>query len=123
MKQVLCKVCEFDYAHIIGTMNVKDNDRYQATEVIVNNEYSISTNARHEYRSQGNVHILFGCEEGHFFIKSFDGHKGNMFEDENPLMDGLAEYLNDKYKDEEYLTLTLDFELLGNIENYFKSAE
>jgi len=121
MNQVLCKVCEHDYTHIIGTIHVKDNDHYQATEIIVNHKYSIPTNAEYRYRSQGNVHILFSCEGGHFFMKSFDGHKGNVMEDENPLMDELVDFLNDKYKNEKALKLEIDFELLGCIESYFKS--
>ncbi len=115
-----CSVCDFDYTHIIGTIQVKDNDNYQTTEFIVNHEYRISAEKKYNFRSQGNIHILLRCEEGHFFIKSFDGHKGNVHIDENPLMDELAYYLNKVYKKQKELTLYFDFELLGNIEKFLK---
>ncbi|MDF1510670.1 hypothetical protein PZE06_21275 [Robertmurraya sp. DFI.2.37] len=118
---LLCPVCDYDYSHIIATLQVKDNDDYQTTEVIVNQTYPISVKTEYKYRSQGNMHILFQCEEGHYFIKSFDGHKGNVSIDENPLMDELAEYLNRVYKDQKKLSLSFNYELLGNIEKFLKS--
>lgn len=115
---VLCSVCDFDYTHIIGTIQVKVNDDYQATEFIVNQEHHISVKTKYEFRSQGNLHLLLRCEDGHFFVKSFDGHKGMVFIDENKLMVELANHLNRVYEKEDKLTLSLNYELLGNIEKY-----
>lgn len=119
MNTLHCSVCEFEYTHLIGTIQVKENDSYMATEVIVNHEHRISTNVKYNFRSQGNIHLLFRCENGHFFIKSFDGHKGNVYIDDNPLMDELADYLNKAYKEQTELTLYFNYELLGNIEKFF----
>lgn len=119
MENVLhCPVCDFDYSHIIGTIQVKDNDNYQSTEFIINHTFPISAKVHYEYRSQGNIHILFICESGHYFIKSFDGHKGNIFVDENPLMNELTDFLNNVYKDRDEWNDSLDYELLANIEKF-----
>lgn len=120
---VSCQICNFEYSHIVGTIQVVDNDSYKATKVIINNEYSILTKVPYEYRSQGNIHILFRCEEGHFFIISFDGHKGMVFFNDNRLMDELVEYLNQKYNNQHEFSLSLDSEILGNIENFFRKKE
>lgn len=115
---VICSVCEHDYTHILGTIQVKDDDHYHATEFIINQEYRIPAMVKYNFRSQGNIHILFKCESGNFFIKSFDGHKGNVHIDDNPLMDELAEYLNKTYKKQKESSLSFDYELLGNIEKF-----
>lgn len=120
---LLCSVCKFDYTHFIGTIQVTDNDEYQACDFIVNQKYPITVKTKYEYRSQGNLHLLFRCEDGHFFIKSFDGHKGNVFIDNNQLMDDLASYLNEVYKEDEKRSLSLDYELLGNIEKFLFSKK
>lgn len=117
---VLCSVCDHDYTHIMGTIQVKDDDQYQTTEFIINQEYRIPAQVKYKFRSQGNIHIIFRCESGHFFIKSFDGHKGNVHIDSNPLMEELADYLNKTYKKQKESSLSFDFELLGNIEKFIK---
>lgn len=118
-----CSVCNHDYAHLIGTIEVIDNDEMQAIEFIINNKYSIKIKTKYEYRSQDNIHLLFRCEDGHFFIKSFDGHKGNIFMDENALMDELTSYLNGVYQNEKDLFFTFNYELLGNIEKFLKTQK
>lgn len=120
---MLCSVCGFDYTHLIGTIEVIDNDEYQAVEFIINNKYPISTKFKYGYRSQGNIHLLFRCEDGHFFIKSFDGHKGNVFMDDNILMDELASFLNDLYKNDEERFLSFNYGLLANIEKFLKAKK
>lgn len=120
---MLCSVCDFDYTHLIGTIEVIDNDEYQAVEFIINNKYPISTNVKYGYRSQGNIHLLFRCEDGHFFIKSFDGHKGHVFMDDNSLMDDLSSYLNDIYGNDEELFFSFDYGLLANIEKFLKTRK
>lgn len=120
---MLCPVCDSNYTHILGTLEVKDNDEKQTTAVLVNHQHSIPVQVPYNYRSQGNLHILFRCESGHFFMKSFDGHKGNVFIDDNSLMDELVKYLNRFYSDDEGSSLSFDYELLGNIEKFLKSRE
>ena len=122
-KTVHCLICDFEYSHIVATLQVTDDDNNQTTEIVVNHTYSIMAKMKYQYRSQGNIHILFQCEDGHFFIKSFDGHKGIVFMDTNPLMDELTEHLNKVYKGQEELSLSFDFELLGNIEKFFKHKD
>lgn len=124
MNNVLrCPLCEYDYIHLIGTIEVIDNDEGQAIEFMINHKHSLAIKTKYEYRSQGNIHLLFRCEDGHFFIKSFDGHKGNVFMDENTLMDELTSYLNEVYQNEKNLFFTLSFELLGNIEKFLKTQK
>jgi hypothetical protein len=118
-KYLHCPICDFDYSHIIATLQVTDDDNNQTTEVVVNHTYPIKVKTDYRYRSQGNIHILFQCEDGHFFIKSFDGHKGNVYIDTNPLMAELTDHLNKVYNDQEELSLSFDFEILGNIEKFF----
>lgn len=120
-----CSVCDFDYTHLIGIIEVIDNDEYQAVEFIINNKYPISTKVKYGYRSQGNIHLLFRCEDGHFFIKSFDGHKGNVYTDDNTLMDELSSYLNHLYEGEsdEERFLSFNYGLLANIEKFLKTKK
>ncbi|MET3507046.1 hypothetical protein [Halalkalibacter oceani] len=120
--KLICPVCDFDHMHILGFIEVRDDDDYQTKEVIVNNQYRIPVKTRYNYRSQGNIHLLFICEDGHFSIKSFDGHKGVVVIDENILMDNLSSYLNGVYR-ENQASWAFNFELLGHIENFFLKVE
>lgn len=122
-KYLHCPICDFEYANIIATLEVSDDDHYQTKEVVVNHTYPIRVKTEYSYRSQGNIHILFQCEDGHFFIKSFDGHKGIVNIDSNLLMDELTEHLNIVYKDKKDISLGFDFVLLGNIEKFFKHKD
>lgn len=61
---------------------------------------------------------MFRSEFGPFFYKGFDGHKGNVYYDSNELMQGLIDYLNTKNME---MNLSFDYNLLGVIEEYFKS--
>lgn len=123
METVLCRVCDFDYTHIIGMIEVKEDDRGRTTEVMINHQHSIMVNVDYNFRSQGNLHILFRCESGHYFIKSFDGHKGMVFTDENILMNDLADYLNGIYEKDQKLSLIFDYTLLGNIEQFLMKRQ
>lgn len=122
-KFVECHVCNFEYSHILGTIHVEDDDDYHIKKLIIDSKYTILTNIKYEYRSQGNIHILFRCEDGHFFIKSFDGHKGIVNYDDNKFMEQLAEYLNQTYDDQTEFSFDLNFELIGNIEKYLRMKE
>jgi len=115
-----CPTCDFENNHIIATLTVEDDDSYGTSQIIVNGKYSISARVKYGFRSQGNIHILFSCESGHFFIKSYDGHKGIVFIDENSLMDELVEYLNGFNKNNEDAKWSFDYEILGQIESFFK---
>ena len=118
---MLCPICDFENNHIIAHITAIDNDNYETTEFIINGKYNISARLKYNFRSQGNIHILFSCEDGHFHAKSFDGHKGIVFVDENPLMDEIALYLNEVYKDSQDSKYYFDFEILGHIEKFLKS--
>lgn len=123
MGRLECKVCEFDYSHLIGVIQVECADENLALQFIINGEHEISCNALYPYRSQGNVHLLFRCEHGHFFIISFDGHKGNVYVEDNKLMDRLADFLNEKTAEERKrgsYTLRLTPEMVGYIEEFLK---
>jgi len=112
-----CSVCEDDYTHLVTTLKFEDDDHYKTTKVTVNSQYEIPCAVEYRFRSQGNIHLVFICEEGHYFIKSFDGHKGNVLVDENPLIDDLSRYLNENNNQDE-MRLNFDFKLLGQIESF-----
>lgn len=116
-----CGVCGFDYTHLVATIEAYDNDNYELTELVVNRQYTIvcRSKKRYNFRSQGNVHLLYRCEDGHFSIISFDGHKGVVLVDQNPLMNDLARFLNEKTKEQrkkQQLSFEMDYTLLGYIE-------
>lgn len=110
-----------DCMHIVALLCLNDDDSYNITSVTINEKYTIeipvTKTIRTPYRSQGNYHILFSSETGPYFYKGFDGHKGNMFFDANPVMDDLVKYIN-KAKVES--KSAFDFELLGVIEKFFR---
>lgn len=119
MKIMKCPHCDYENNHLIGILEIEADDHYQTIRVIVNNEYSIPVKTKYEYRSQGNIHLLFRCESGHYFIKSFDGHKGSVFIDENHLMRKLEKHFN-------IVAVNADighFQLLGEIEKCIQIIE
>lgn len=120
MEEMLhCTVCGFEYNHLIGTIEVKtDDDSKKAEEFIIAGKHSIKAKLPYEHRSQGNIHLLFQCESGHFFIKSFDGHKGNVHLDANTLMTELSSYLTKAYEDNQWIHSDFNYELIGNIEKF-----
>lgn len=121
-----CGVCGYDHMHLIGIIEAYDNDSYELTKLVINKEHIIKPDKkiRYEYRSQGNVHLLYRCEEGHFSITSFDGHKGIVVVNQNPLMDALTGFLNEKTKEqreEGHLGFQMDFTILSYIEQFLSS--
>lgn len=108
----------------MATINFYD-DFYNLIAVRVSGKYDIrlSKKMRYDFRSQGNIHLLFICEHGHYFHKSFDGHKGNVFVDENTIMDELCNFLNNKRIDEEDIYWGLNYKLLAHIEEFFNKSE
>lgn len=125
---LICK-CGSECTHLIGIIEVETNDDYETTGLIIDKKYSIEGRMKYKYRSQGNIHLLFRCEEGmHHTIKSFDGHKGTVYIDDNELMTELSKYLDEVYSDESHSqvlnhSFSMDFQLLGNIEKFVSSRD
>lgn len=115
--ELTCKHCGGNYVHFLGSFTVDDDNHYKTSEVELNGKYVFTVKARYDYRSQGNIHLLFICENGDYFIKSFDGHKGNVHIDQNSLMEELEEHLNEQSSDS--YSFHVDNELLQNIKEYF----
>lgn len=121
-----CGVCGFNYMHLIAIIEAHDNDHHELIKLVVNKEHTITcqNEKRYDYRSQGNVHLLYRCEEGHFSIVSFDGHKGNVIFNRNLLMDDLATFLNEMTKEQREkgaLSFQMDFTILGYIEQFLST--
>lgn len=118
-KLLECLVCDNDYTHLVTTLSFEDDDSYKTTKVTVGGRYEIPCTVEYRFRSQGNIHLIFICEDGHYFIKSFDGHKGNVLIDENPLIDDLSRYLNENNGQDD-MRFNFDFKLLGQIESFLQ---
>lgn len=113
-----CPVCKFENTHFITTIGLKDDDCNNLIAASINGaKIAILRKVKYPYRSQKSVHLLFVCEEQHYFHKSFDGHKGIISIDSNPIMDQLCNYLNDT-KIEYNMDITQD--LIKEIEVFFK---
>lgn len=120
MEKVLpCSICNLQNTHLITTFSFTDNDSYVATNVEIDGRININIDTQYNYRSQGNIHLLFLCEDGHYFAKSFDGHKGGVFLDTNSPMDKLVKFLNENETLKDDYTFTLSDKLLGIIVSYF----
>jgi len=79
--------------HLRFTISFEDDDSYHTNYVSINNvKYSL--NIPYEYRSQGNMHLIFYSECGLWFSLSFDGHKGDMFVNRNRAINYLINVLN-----------------------------
>lgn len=111
--------CGDDYFHLMARLEFKDNDNYQVTSVKVDGEHKItfSSPIKYPYRSQGNLHLLFAGECGHFAAKSFDGHKGYIFLDQNPLMYELCRYLDCSIGE---FQSKVDYRVLAAMERFFQ---
>ena len=119
---ITCSLCENEYTYLLTSIVVKDNDHYEVTEIIVDNKYSIKVRTDYPFRSQGSIHLLFACGSGHYFIQSYDGHKGNVYLNENALMDDLELFVNLQFEGQNVST-HFNYELLGYIEKYFKTNQ
>lgn len=112
-----------DYHHLVTTITFADDDNYKMVTMKVGDHvFDVSgLGIRYNFRSQGNIHLLFiseCCRKYH--MKSFDGHKGNMFVDENPFVYGLVRFINHKslkIKNRGECAMT-DLQLLAAIENF-----
>lgn len=81
--------------HLMYTITFFDDDSYQTNQVEINGiRYSYIH--KYEYRSQGNIHLLFLSEDGCWFSLSFDGHKGNVYYCRNEIVAALVDKLNNK---------------------------
>ena len=97
---LLCTVCGYDYTHFLTSINLIGDDDYNLLRVSFDGiDIDLSKNKLgYPYRSQGNINLIFFCEDQHYFYKSFDGHKGSIHLDDNPIMDQLCTYLNSEAK-------------------------
>lgn len=83
----------FTNFHLMFTVVFNDDDCYNATAVTINgNRYPLQI--RYPFRSQGNAHLIFLSEHYVWFCLSFDGHKGDMFVNSNPVMQYVIKILN-----------------------------
>ncbi|QOY37624.1 hypothetical protein AWH56_008600 [Anaerobacillus isosaccharinicus] len=121
-ENIFCPICDYDYTHILGTIQFI-TDEYWVSEVLVNQKYSIPVKFEYNFRSQGNIHILFRCERGHYFVVSFDGYKGIVFVNENTLVNELLGYLNETADDKFGFKFSIDFNLVGRIETFLENKE
>lgn len=116
-----CKNCGEINLHIGAIIEVvTESDTRTATGLLIDKEHLVKLdNMKYPFRSQGNIHVLFVGECGHFNIKSFDGHKGTVYEDDNELMEELTAYLNKIHADDKFLP---SFEI-ADIEKFVSEKE
>lgn len=79
--------------HIYALLTFEDADYGNALSVAVNGD-KYELNVKYKYRSQGNIHIIFKSEDGYYTFLSLDGHKGDVFINDNPLISKLVCVLN-----------------------------
>lgn len=124
-KTLKCGVCDFEYTHLVTTIKFYDDDNYNLISVKVDDQYEIKVekDMKYSYRSQNSISLLFTCEDGHYFYKSFDGHKGNIFIDKNEVMYELCLFLNEKNRESKTLLPDVNYNLLAQIEEFFNESE
>ncbi|MEB2301588.1 hypothetical protein LAV72_18455 [Lysinibacillus xylanilyticus] len=122
--ELLCTVCNSEYNRLRAIIKVSDNDNYEATrfDIDINGEnFKLEVVVPYNFRSQGNVHLLYICSSGHYHFVSFDGHKGRVFANRNELFNNIAAHLNkglNPDNDSEY-----EHHLIGKIEAYLNSLK
>lgn len=111
-----CPVCDYDYTHLEKLITFEDDDYNHLVSYSLcdGKKNRINRKINYPYRSQGNVQLLFWCEDHHYFYKGFDGHKGNVSVDQNPIMVQLCNFLNKIPNN----VPTTEFNLVDQI-NYF----
>ena len=122
-----CTVCDDIYTHFLCTIEVRTKpDTYETTSILIDGRNPVDIQIDYPFRSQSNIHLVFACENGEYFVISFDGHKGNVFTEGNDVMEGLQEWLNDdlnnwieKDPENHSIELTKDSRLISSIEDYF----
>jgi hypothetical protein len=119
---VSCPTCEYEYNHFLASITVEvpeDDYNAAAISVNINNEnYRIRLKSKYPYRSQGNIHLLFYCEQDHYHFISYDGHKGHIFVNENSLIDDLSTYINSYSDDSKSIYGFGKYKLLSIIEEF-----
>lgn len=84
-------------SHILTTFQIKDDDSYHTKSIKFMSGKEANFVTRYPFRSQGNIHIVIaGEQENSYQIISFDGHKGDIYVNENSTIDVLKEKLNEK---------------------------
>lgn len=112
-----CPICGFGYLHILGTIQLKA-DKQTGEALFKLEENTLQFSSGHLTLPDENRHILFKCEQGDYFIKSFDGKDNKVYVDENHLMDELTLYLNNIYKDIFSSSYEVDEALLKHIQTF-----
>ncbi|KGA83696.1 hypothetical protein KQ41_06555 [Lysinibacillus fusiformis] len=121
--ELICTVCNSEYNRLIAIIKVAANDNYETTrfDIDIDEErFKLNVGVRYNFRSQGNVHLLYSCDSGHYHFISFDGHKGRVFANRNELFSNMASHLNKVDSDFEHLNR---FHLIGEIEAFLNSLK
>lgn len=87
----------FDFNHIYATISfTESNDDYFAKNILINS-VSYPFEKKYPFRFQKNIHIIFVSESNVFTSVSFDGHKGQIYVNDNEIILSLVRSLNSKY--------------------------
>lgn len=108
--------------HLIFTIEFYDDDCYRTRYVIINGK-KYELNIRYGFRSQGNAHLIFLSEGCAWFGLSFDGHKGDMFVNSNPIIAYLVKILNADLNAEEDWGWEVDEEKVIGILRSYKETD
>ena len=124
--ELVCTVCNSEYNHLRAIIKVTDNDNYETTrfDIDINDEsFKLNIGVSYNFRSQGNVHLLYSCSSGHYHFISFDGHKGRVFANRNELFNNMASHLNKVLNSENVSEHFTKFHLIGEIEAFLLSLK
>src|SRR4051812_4417455 len=94
-KILICPYCKDDHTHFMATIRIQTDYHEIARSLKINDHYSVDLDVPYFFRSRENIHLLFRCENNHYFIESFDDHEGQIFVNENYLIEDLERSLND----------------------------
>ena len=83
----------FTNFHLKYNIVFDDDDSYNTTAVTINGK-RYPLHIPYGFRSPGNAHLVFLSEDYVWFCLSFDGHKGDMFVNDNEILKHLIKILN-----------------------------
>ncbi|MCM1368498.1 MAG: hypothetical protein NC184_06805 [Roseburia sp.] len=114
---------EFRNFHLEYLIKFCVNDDRRISDVIINGR-NYKWEYEYPFRSQGNAHLIFLSEYGVWFGLSFDGHKGDMFVNSNPIIDYLIKKLNIDWEIDENYGFEIDADtIFGIIQNSQESEK
>ena len=93
-KTLTCPYCKDDHTHFLATIRIRTDYEEVAKSLKINDRYSIDLDFPYQFRSRENIHLLFRCENNHYFIESYDDHKGQIFINQNDMIEDLERNLN-----------------------------